>query len=95
MDSFVGASEDFVRGRQALLDLEKPRAAQGAHAFIRSVLTKMFDKAAARKIRIQYGGSVKPANAHELMSQPDVDGALVGGAALEARSFADIIKNSI
>ena len=69
--------------------------AQDAHAFIRGVLTQMFDDATARKIRIQYGGSVKPNNAKELMSQPDVDGALVGGAALEARSFADIIKNSI
>jgi len=69
--------------------------AQSAHAFIRDVLAKMFDKAAARKIRIQYGGSVKPGNARELMSQPDVDGALVGGASLETRSFADIIKNSI
>jgi triosephosphate isomerase len=46
-------------------------------------------------VRIQYGGSVKPSNARELMSQPDVDGALVGGAALESRSFADIVKNSI
>jgi triosephosphate isomerase len=55
----------------------------------------MFDEPTARKIRIQYGGSVKPANARELMGQPDVDGALVGGASLEARSFADIIKNSI
>jgi triosephosphate isomerase len=55
----------------------------------------MFDAEVARKVRIQYGGSVKPNNAKELMSQPDVDGALVGGAALEARSFADIIKNSI
>ena len=53
------------------------------------------DETVARKVRIQYGGSVKPANAKELMSQPDVDGALVGGASLEARSFADIIKNSI
>jgi len=69
--------------------------AQSAHAFIRGVLGKMFDKAAAKKIRIQYGGSVKPSNARELMGQADVDGALVGGAALEARSFADIIKNSI
>jgi len=69
--------------------------AQDAHAFIRAQLAKMFDDATARKVRIQYGGSVKPANAKELMSQPDVDGALVGGAALEARSFADIIKNSI
>ena len=69
--------------------------AQEAHAFIRGVLGKMFDEAVARRVRIQYGGSVKPSNARELMSQPDVDGALVGGAALEARSFADIIKNSI
>ena len=69
--------------------------AQDAHAFIRGLLVKSFDEGTAKKVRIQYGGSVKPNNAKELMSQPDVDGALVGGAALEARSFADIIKNSI
>ena len=69
--------------------------AQDAHKFIRGVLAAMFDAEVARKVRIQYGGSVKPNNAKELMSQPDVDGALVGGASLEARSFADIIKNSI
>ena len=69
--------------------------AQEAHAFIRSLLVKIFDETVARRARIQYGGSVKPSNARELMSQPDVDGALVGGASLEARSFADIIKSSI
>jgi triosephosphate isomerase len=69
--------------------------AQEAHAYIRGLVGKLFDDATARKVRIQYGGSVKPANARELMSQPDVDGALVGGASLEDRSFADIIKNSI
>jgi len=69
--------------------------AQEAHAFIRGVLGRMFDEAVARRVRIQYGGSVKPSNARELMSQADVDGALVGGASLEARSFADIIKNTI
>jgi triosephosphate isomerase len=69
--------------------------AQEAHAFIRRVLASMFDENVARRVRIQYGGSVKPSNARELMSQPDVDGALVGGASLEARSFADIIKGSI
>jgi triosephosphate isomerase (TIM) len=69
--------------------------AQEAHAFIRRLLGTLFDKPTAKKVRIQYGGSVKPANAAELMGQPDVDGALVGGASLEARSFADIIKNSI
>src|SRR6516162_2001629 len=69
--------------------------AQEAHAFIRRQVAKMFDESVARRVRIQYGGSVKPSNARELMSQPDVDGALVGGASLEVRSFVDIIKNSI
>src|SRR5947208_5336588 len=69
--------------------------AQEAHAFIRGLLVRMFDETVARRVRIQYGGSVKPSNARELMSQRDVDGALVGGASLEARSFGDIIKNSI
>lgn len=69
--------------------------AQEAHAFIRGLLAKMFNDAVAKKVRIQYGGSVKPGNARELMGQPDVDGALVGGASLEARSFADIVKHSI
>lgn len=72
-----------------------PQQAQDAHAFIRGIIAKMFDENVARKVRIQYGGSVKPANAKELMALPDVDGALVGGAALEVRSFADIVKNSI
>jgi len=69
--------------------------AQEAHAFIRRLVGKSFDGTVARRVRIQYGGSVKPANARELMSQPDGDGALVGGASLEARSFSDIIKSSI
>ncbi|MDB6125545.1 MAG: Triosephosphate isomerase [Pedosphaera sp.] len=69
--------------------------AQEAHAFIRKLLVGIFDETVARRVRIQYGGSVKASNARELMSQPDVDGALVGGASLEPRSFADIIKNSI
>jgi triosephosphate isomerase (TIM) len=69
--------------------------AQEAHAFIRHLLEGMFDQATARHVRIQYGGSVKPSNARELMEQPDVDGALVGGASLDARNFTDIIKNSI
>lgn len=69
--------------------------AQEVHAFIRKLLVAMFDDSVARRVRIQYGGSVKPANAKELMSLPDVDGALVGGAALDVRSFSDIIKNSI
>jgi triosephosphate isomerase len=69
--------------------------AQEAHSFIRKLLAKMHDETVARRVRIQYGGSVKPSNARELMSQPDVDGALVGGASLDDRSFAEIIKNSI
>jgi triosephosphate isomerase len=69
--------------------------AQEAHAFIRHLISKLFDDTVARRVRLQYGGSVKPTNARELMSLPDVDGALVGGASLEPRSFADIVKNSI
>src|SRR5581483_8039444 len=65
--------------------------AQEAHAFIRKLVGTLFDETVARRVRIQYGGSVKASNARELMGLPDVDGALVGGASLEPRSFADII----
>ena len=65
--------------------------AQEVHAFVRGQLAAIFDPASAAAIRIQYGGSVKASNAAELMSQPDVDGALVGGAALKADEFAGII----
>jgi len=69
-----------------------PQQAEEAHAFIRKTVAKMSDETTADKIRIQYGGSVKPENARDLMTQPDIDGALVGGASLEPRSFAQIIK---
>lgn len=69
--------------------------AQEAHQFIRKVLNEMFGASVAKTTRIQYGGSVKPNNAREIMSQPDVDGALVGGASLESRSFSDIVKSVI
>src|SRR5438477_11706961 len=69
--------------------------AQDVHLFIRKQLSPLFNEAVARRVRIQYGGSVKPSNARELMSQRDVDGALVGGASLEDRSFSDIIKNCV
>src|SRR5436190_917060 len=69
-----------------------PAQAQEAHAFIRRTLREMADDSTADRIRIQYGGSVKPENARELMTQPDIDGALVGGASLDARSFAQIVK---
>ncbi|HXX42730.1 MAG TPA: triose-phosphate isomerase [Chthoniobacterales bacterium] len=69
-----------------------PQQAQEAHAFIRKTVAKMSDETTADKIRIQYGGSVKPENARDLMTQPDIDGALVGGASLEPRSFAQIVK---
>src|SRR5437016_4900503 len=69
-----------------------PVQAQEAHAFIRHRLREMANDATAERVRIQYGGSVKPENARELMSQPDIDGALVGGASLDPRSFAQIVK---
>ena len=68
-----------------------PGDAQEVHAFIRSLLGTLADGATADSIRIQYGGSVKPDNAAELLSQPDIDGALVGGASLKADSFAAIV----
>ena len=69
-----------------------PDQAQEAHAFIRHILREMANDATAERVRIQYGGSVKPENARELMSQPDIDGALVGGASLDPRSFVQIVK---
>ena len=69
--------------------------AQEVHSFIRNLLADLFDADTAKAVRIQYGGSVKPDNARELMSQPDVDGALVGGASLDVRVFSELIKNSI
>ncbi|MFL6373932.1 MAG: triose-phosphate isomerase [Pyrinomonadaceae bacterium] len=68
-----------------------PEQAQDMHAAIRKVLSEMHGDAAGR-IRILYGGSVKPDNIEELMSQPYVDGALVGGASLDAESFARIVN---
>jgi triosephosphate isomerase len=67
--------------------------AQEAHAFVRSVITDLYGPEISGKLRIQYGGSVKPNNAAELMACPDIDGALIGGASLEAQSFVDIISN--
>jgi triosephosphate isomerase len=69
-----------------------PEQAQSAHAFIRKTLASMSDAATAEKVRIQYGGSVKASNTAELMAQPDIDGALVGGASLDPRGFAEIVK---
>jgi triosephosphate isomerase len=68
-----------------------PEQAQEAHAFIRDNLAKRFNNAVANHMRILYGGSVKPDNVDELMSQPDIDGALVGGASLKADSFTRIV----
>ena len=66
--------------------------AQQAQAFVRARLGQLLGAAAAETIRIQYGGSVKPANAADLLVQPDVDGALVGGASLKADDFLEIIR---
>lgn len=66
--------------------------AQEIHAFLRGLLTGMYEKNIAETVRILYGGSVKPENIDELMAQPDIDGALVGGAALNAESFERIIR---
>ncbi|MFA6540958.1 MAG: triose-phosphate isomerase [Bacteroidota bacterium] len=66
--------------------------AEEAHQLIRKVVSQLYSWATAEKVVIQYGGSVKPDNAKELLSQPDIDGALVGGACLKADSFASIVN---
>jgi len=69
-----------------------PEQANEVHAFIRKLVGKKYNSEAADKMRIQYGGSVKPENIKELMAQPDIDGALVGGASLKVDSFVSIVR---
>jgi triosephosphate isomerase len=73
-------------------DTATPADAQAMHATIRRTLTELYGQTASEQIRIQYGGSVKPDNVDELMAQPDIDGALVGGASLKAESFLRIVQ---
>jgi len=68
-----------------------PEQANDVHKFIRQLIEKLYDKSLAQSIKIQYGGSVKPENVKQLMEQPDIDGALVGGASLEAESFKKLV----
>jgi triosephosphate isomerase len=71
-----------------------PEMAEETHAYIRKVLADLYDGEIAEKVRIQYGGSMKAANSAELIAQPDIDGGLVGGAALQPESFAEFIKKA-
>ncbi len=72
-----------------------PEQAQEAHAFVRTLVKEQFGTEVAEATRIQYGGSVKPSNSADLMAREDIDGALVGGASLEAESFRDLIANAV
>ena len=72
-----------------------PEQAEAVHALIRNVLADGFGKDVSEAVRIQYGGSVKPDNAAVLFSQPNIDGGLIGGAALDAESFAAVVKGAI
>ena len=69
-----------------------PDQAQEVHAMIRGLVAQTYDAPAAETLRIQYGGSVKPSNARALLGQPDIDGALVGGASLKVDAFAGIVS---
>lgn len=71
-----------------------PEQAQEVHKFIRTLLTKLYSLEVAQQIIIQYGGSVKPDNTKKLMSQEDIDGALVGGASLDVKSFSEIVRQA-
>ncbi len=70
-----------------------PEQANEMHEFIRKVLSEMFGEGTAGKVRILYGGSMKPSNSKELFAQPHIDGGLIGGASLEADSFVQIIRS--
>ncbi|MEI8054606.1 MAG: triose-phosphate isomerase [bacterium] len=72
-----------------------PGQAEEVHAMIRKMLVEKFGQAIADIVRLLYGGSVKPSNSKELLSEPNIDGALVGGASLKAEDFIGIIKNAI
>ena len=102
-DSLVGLGDDL---RKIVLAYEpvwaigtgktaSPAQAQEVHALIRRVLATISDGQTATGIRIQYGGSMKPENAKELMSQPDIDGGLIGGAALKADAFVAIVRGAM
>lgn len=69
-----------------------PQQAQDVHKFIRDLLVELYDEELASGLRIQYGGSMKPGNAAELLAQPDIDGGLIGGASLDPESFLGIIE---
>ena len=71
-----------------------PEQAEEIHVFIRKIIEEKYDKYTADSVRIQYGGSIKPANAKELFSKPNIDGGLVGGASLQAESLYEIIKSA-
>ncbi|MDW8284105.1 MAG: triose-phosphate isomerase [Myxococcales bacterium] len=98
--ALAGFSPDMVAGLVVAYEpvwaigtgrVATPQQAQEAHAFVRQHLHQHFGEV-AQSVRIQYGGSVKPDNAAGLLRQPDIDGALVGGASLQAESFLDIIR---
>lgn len=89
-------AEDFVVAYEPVWaigtgETASPEQAQEMHAFIRSLIADNWSPEAADKVRILYGGSMKPANAEELLSQKDVDGGLIGGASLKADSFSEIM----
>ena len=102
-DGLVGLSEaDFDRVAVAYEPVwaigtgvtATPEQAEEAHLLVRGLLKGQFGGNVSDKVRIQYGGSVKPDNAAELMAKPNVDGSLVGGASLKADGFAGIVKAS-
>jgi triosephosphate isomerase len=68
-----------------------PEMAQEVHASIRALLNEKYGEAIGEKVRVLYGGSMKPANAADLLAQKDIDGGLIGGASLEAKSFCDLV----
>jgi len=95
----VASCEDFIIAYEPVWAIgtgrtATPEQAEEVHALIRKHLVDSYGQELADKTRILYGGSVKPENCRDILVQPDIDGALVGGAALDAKKFADIIRNA-
>lgn len=101
--SFSGISEDDVLKTVVAYEpvwaigtgkTATPQQAEEVHAYIRKLFAGMYNNDVAESVRLQYGGSVKPDNAGDLISRKDIDGMLVGGASLEVNSFVSVVKNS-
>ena len=100
-EGFVGLTADEMKGTIVAYEpvwaigtgkTATAEQAEAVHAFVRNLISQLWDKETAESVVIQYGGSMKPENVASLLAQPDIDGGLIGGAALKADSFEKLVK---